>query len=93
MNLHREKVNGDVDVSHPGKLDGRKYLYFTNGLELDYAGKLQWSVKLAKTQRDFEVLFKEGRNRPSITVKNEEAANVLTPGILLELPREREKRT
>ena len=55
--LHREKVNGNVDVSISGKLNGREYLYFSNGLELDYAGKLQWSVKLAKMHREFEVLL------------------------------------
>ena len=31
VNLHREKVNGDVDVFHTGKLYARKYLHFPNG--------------------------------------------------------------
>ena len=90
------KVNCDVDVSNPRKLDGRKYLYFPNGLEVDYAGKLQWSVKLGKMHCDFEVLFKQGRNRHYFTVKNEAAAHFLTTGfdnIVPELRREAEKCT
>ena len=70
-----------------------KIFFFPNGLDLDYCGKLQWLVKLTKMHRDFEVLFKDGRNRPYIIVKNEEAAYFLTSGIVFEIPREREKCT
>lgn len=75
----------------------RKRLYFPNDLTMDYSSKLQWAVKLNKRQPEFEVLFKEGKYRPYITVKDDEAVNFLVSdgfeNVILEIPKDNEKRT
>ena len=75
--------------------DIRKRLYFPNDLEMDFNAKLQWTVKLYKQRQSFEALFKEGKYKPYITVKDEEAANFLTTtgfdGVIMEKPDDREQ--
>lgn len=55
----------------------RPRLYFPEN-DFDYHDKVQWAVKLSKAHRDFEVLFKEGRNTSYITVKDDVAVKFLT---------------
>lgn len=85
-----KKVNEEIEEEKHD--DGRKRLYFPNVVELDYHGKLQWALRLAKTHRELEVLFKEGRNRPYITVKDNSAVEYLSTNgfenIILEIPKE-----
>lgn len=76
---------------------GRKRLYFPNSCEMGFQEMVQWAVKLSKARHDFEVLFKEGKHRPFITVKNDEAVRYLTTkgfeNVVLEVPKENEKCT
>ena len=55
----------------------RPRLYFPKN-DFDFHDKVLWSVKLSKAHRDFEVLFKEGRNVCYITVKDDVAVKFLT---------------
>ena len=60
------------------QINDRKRLIFPDSLELGYHLKLQWAVRLTKAHSEFEVLFKEGRNRPYLTVKDDKAVKHLT---------------
>ena len=64
---------------------------------MDFHLKIQWTVRLSKTCQEFEVLFKEGKHKPYITVKNDEAVHFLTTegfeDIVLEVPRDNERYT
>ena len=75
----------------------RKRLYFPNNLEMDYHNKLRWAVRLYKEYHEFEVLFKEGRHRPYITVKDDKAVEHLSTigfeNVVLEIPRDSDKYT
>ncbi|MPC68468.1 hypothetical protein E2C01_062670 [Portunus trituberculatus] len=74
---------------------GRQRVYFPLTEGLDYNKKLQWTVKLCKYHKDFEVLFKDGKHRPYATVKDEQAVDFLTTegidGLVMEKPDGREK--
>ena len=71
--------------------------YFPNNPEMDYHSKLRWAVRLNKEYREFEVLFKEGRHRPYITVKDDKAVELLSTigfeSVVLEIPRDNDKYT
>ena len=57
---------------------------------MGYHMKIQWAVKPSKTHKQFEVLFQDGRNRPFITIKDNNAVKHLTTvgfeGVKLEAP-------
>ena len=55
----------------------RPRLYFPKN-DFDFHDKVRWAVSLSKKHRDFQVLFKEGRNVSYITVKDEVAVQFLT---------------
>ena len=55
----------------------RPRLYFPKN-DFDFHDKVRWAVGLSKAHREFEVLFKEGRNTSYITVKDEAAVGFLT---------------
>ena len=91
-------VNGDEDqVGLNEGTNQRQRLYFPNDVQMDYNSKVQWAFKLYTEHPGFEVLFKEGKFREYITVKDESAVEHLTSlgfaGVVLERPREDEKTT
>ncbi|KAK7076910.1 hypothetical protein SK128_000148 [Halocaridina rubra] len=76
---------------------GQQVVYFPATTSMDFHQKLMWDVKLCKSHKDFEVLFKDCRYRPYITVKDRLAVGFLTTkcfeGTVLEMPDGREKYT
>jgi len=85
-----------VDGGSPeSSRNGRQTVYFPLTADMDFNQKLQWTVKLCKYHKDFEVMFKDGKYRPYVTVKDERAVDFLTTkgfeGIVMEKPDGREK--
>ena len=56
----------------------RQRLNFPRNNDMDFHDKVKWSVKLSKCHQEFEVLFKEGKNIPFVTVKDYDAVEYLT---------------
>lgn len=78
----------------------RKRLLFpadTEDKKFTFHEKLLWTAKLARAHKNFEVLFKEGRHRPYVTVGSQEAVEFLTTtgfqDVTLQVPEETEKLT
>ena len=70
----------------------RQWLNFPSNNGMDFHDKVKWTVRLSKRHQEFEVLFKEGKNIPFVTVKNDDAVEYLTTerfeNVLLEKPAE-----
>lgn len=87
----------EVSQGRPQAASQRLRLLFPNDIGLSYHQKLLWTVKLSRAYRRFEVLLMNGRNRPYVTVGNQEAENMLTntgyEGMVLQVPGEKGKYT
>ena len=96
-----EVVSFDSDNEYEEAPEGvaipRKRLYFPDALQMDFNSKAQWTFKLYKERPDFEVLFKDGKYREFVTVKDDTAVDFLTTegfdNVILLKPSEEEKTT
>lgn len=75
----------------------RKRMLFPADTQLTYHEKMLWAARLARAHKNLEVLFKEGKHRPYVTVGSQEAVEFLSTtsfeDVTLQVPEDKEKLT